>query len=61
MKTKPILTIVVILLCAVFLLVLTVALKSHDPVEVMLLTCIMIVVALVAVQVNIIRNDPDNV
>jgi hypothetical protein len=61
MKTKPILTIVVILLCAVFLLVLTVALKSHEPVEVMLLTCIMFVVGLVAVQVNIIRNDADNV
>jgi hypothetical protein len=57
MKTKPILTIVLILLCAVFLLVLTVALKSHDPVEVMLLTGIMLVVALVAIQVNIIRND----
>jgi len=61
MKTKSILTIVVILLCAVFLLVLTVALKSHEPVEVMLLTGIMFVVALVAIQVNIIRNDEDNV
>jgi hypothetical protein len=61
MKTKPILTIVLILLCAVVLLVLTVALKSHDPVEVMLLTCIMLVIGLVAVQVNVIRNDPDNV
>jgi hypothetical protein len=61
MKTKPILTIVVILLCAVFLLVLTVALKSHEPVEVMLLTAIMFVVGLIAVQVNIIRNDADNV
>jgi hypothetical protein len=57
MKTKPILTIVLILLCAVILLVLTVALKSHEPVQVMLLTGIMLVVALVAIQVNIIRND----
>lgn len=61
MKTKDNFTIVLILLCAVFLLVLTVALKSHDPVEVMLLTCIMLVIGLVAVQVNIIRNDADNV
>ena len=61
MKTKPVLTIVLILLCAVFLLVLTVALKSHEPVEVMLLTGIMFVVALVAVQVKIIRDDADNV
>ena len=61
MKTKPILTIVVILLCAVFLLIFTVALKSHEPVEIMLLTCIMFVVALVAAQINIIRNDEDNV
>jgi hypothetical protein len=57
MKTKPIFTMLLILLCAVILLVLTVALKSHDPVEVMLLTCIMLVIGLVAVQVNIIRND----
>jgi hypothetical protein len=46
-----------ILLCGVFLLVLTVALKSHEPVEIILLTCIMLVIGLVAVQVNIIRND----
>ena len=61
MNTKPVLTIVLILLCAVFLLVLTVALKSHEPVEVMLLTSIMFVVGLIAVQVNVIRNDADNV
>jgi len=61
MKTKPILTIVVILLCAVFLLVFTVALKSHEPVEIMLLTGIMFVVGLIAVQANVIRNDADNV
>ena len=61
MKTKPVLTIVLILLCAVFLLVLTVALKSHEAIEVMLLTGIMFVVGLVAVQVKIIRDDADNV
>jgi len=57
MKTKPILTIVLILLCAVFLLVLTVSLKSDEPVEILLLSGIMLVVGLIAVQVNIIRND----
>ena len=57
MKTKPIFTMLLILLCGVFLLVLTVALKSHEPVEIILLTCIMLVIGLVAVQVNIIRND----
>ena len=61
MNTKPVLTIVLILLCAVFLLVLTVALKSHEPVEVMLLAGIMFVVGLIAVQVNIIRNDQTDV
>jgi len=61
MKTKPILTIVLILLCAVFFLVLTVSLKSDEPVEILLLSGIMLVVGLIAVQVNVIRNDADNV
>ena len=61
MNPKPILTVVLIMLCAAFLVVLIVTMKAQDPVEIMLLMCIMFVVGLISVQVNIIRNDEDDV
>lgn len=61
MNPKPILTIVLIMLCAVFLVVLIVTLKAQDPAEIMLLMCILFMVGLISVQVNIIRNDEDDV
>jgi len=61
MNPKPILTIVLIMLCAVFLVVLIVTMKAQDPVEIMLLMCILFMVGLISVQVNIIRNDEDDV
>jgi L-asparagine transporter-like permease len=61
MNPKPILTVVLIMLCAAFLVVLIVTMKAQDPVEIMLLMCILFMVALISVQVNIIRNDEDDV
>lgn len=61
MNPKPILTVVLIMLCAVFLVILIVTMKAQDPVEIMLLMCILFMVALISVQVNIIRNDEDDV
>ena len=61
MNPKPILTIVLIMLCAVFLVLLIVTMKAQDPVEIMLLMCILFMVGLISVQVNIIRNDEDDV
>ena len=61
MNPKPILTVVLIMLCAVFLVVLIVTMKAQDPVEIMLLMCILFMVGLISVQVNIIRNDKDDV
>ena len=61
MNPKPILTVVLIMLCAVFLVLLIVTLKAQDPVEIMLLMCILFMVGLISVQVNIIRNDEDDV
>ena len=61
MNPKPILTVVLIMLCAVFLVVLIVTMNAQDPVEIMLLMCILFMVGLISVQVNIIRNDEDDV
>ena len=61
MNPKPILTVVLIMLCAVFLVLLIVTMKAQDPVEIMLLMCILFMVGLISVQVNIIRNDEDDV
>lgn len=61
MNPKPILTIVLIMLCAVFLVLLIVTMKAQDPIEIMLLMCILFMVGLISVQVNIIRNDEDDV
>jgi hypothetical protein len=61
MNPKPILTVVLIMLCAAFLVVLIVTMKAQDPVEIMLLMCILFMVGMISVQVNIIRNDKDDV
>ena len=61
MNPKPILTIVLIMLCAVFLVLLIVTMKAQDPIEIMLLMCILFMVGLISVQVNVIRNDEDDV